>query len=88
VERLRREDFGVAFVDVRMPVMNGVESFLEIRKLRPSAKVVMMSGYDEGLVAKAFDNGALGFSTSHSGSATFFRSWRKRPKRHSRSSWS
>jgi CheY-like chemotaxis protein len=44
-----------------MPVMNGVESFLEIRKLRPNAKVIMMSGYDEGLVTRAVDNGALGF---------------------------
>ena len=38
-------DFDVSFLDVMMPGMNGVESFLEIRKLRPNANVFMMSGY-------------------------------------------
>jgi CheY-like chemotaxis protein len=35
VERFRERDFDIAFIDVRMPVMNGVDSFLEIRKLHP-----------------------------------------------------
>src|SRR5215813_12551790 len=40
LERAREQAFDVTFMDVRMPVMNGVDSFLEIRKLRPDAKVV------------------------------------------------
>ena len=40
-----RENFDVAFMDVMMPGMNGVESFLEIRRLKPAARVFMMTGY-------------------------------------------
>jgi two-component system response regulator HydG len=54
-------DFDMAFVDVMMPGLNGVQSFLEIRKLRPQAKVFMMSGYSvEELLKQAINNGALG----------------------------
>ena len=41
----KEQDFDIAFMDVMMPGMNGVESFLEIRKIKPDAKVVMMTGY-------------------------------------------
>jgi DNA-binding NarL/FixJ family response regulator len=37
--------FDVAFMDVMMPGKNGVESFLEIRRLKPAARVFMMTGY-------------------------------------------
>ncbi|MBX9925728.1 MAG: response regulator [Hyphomicrobiaceae bacterium] len=47
--------------DVRMPGMNGVEAFLEIKRQAPAAAVILMSGYaDEDLVKLAIDNGALG----------------------------
>ena len=53
--------FDLAFMDVMMPGKNGVESFLEIRKLCPNAKVYMMTGYSvEQLLRQATDNGALG----------------------------
>ena len=55
------QEFDVAFMDVVMPGMNGVESFLEIRRRRPDAKVYMMTGYSvEELLAQAIENGALG----------------------------
>ena len=38
-------DFDLAFMDVMMPGLNGVESFIEIRKMRPEARVYMMTGY-------------------------------------------
>jgi CheY-like chemotaxis protein len=60
LERAREQAFDVTFMDVRMPVMNGVDSFLEIRKLRPDAKVVMMTGFKEPIVAKALEGGAMG----------------------------
>ncbi len=54
-------NFDVAFMDVMMPGKNGVESFLEIRKLKPAAKVIMMTGYSvEQLLQQAMDNGAIG----------------------------
>jgi two-component system, NtrC family, response regulator HydG len=48
-------------MDVMMPGLNGVESFLEIKKLRPSAKVFMMTGYSvEELLKQAISHGAMG----------------------------
>lgn len=53
--------FDVAFMDVMMPGKNGVESFLEIRKMKPQARVFMMTGYSvEELLQQAVTNGALG----------------------------
>jgi len=60
----RASQFDISFLDVMMPGMNGVESFLAIRKLRPTAHVYMMSGYSvEELLKQAVDNGALGLLT-------------------------
>jgi len=54
-------NFDVAFMDIMMPGKNGVESFFEIRKLKPDAQVYMMTGYSvEQLVKQAVDHGALG----------------------------
>ena len=51
----------IGLFDVRMPGMNGVEAFLEIKRQAPAAAVILMSGYaDEDLVKLAIDNGALG----------------------------
>ena len=61
VERFRDADFDIAFMDVKLPGKNGVESFFEIRKIKPDAKVMMMTGYSvEHLLRQAVDNGALG----------------------------
>lgn len=59
VRRFREEDFDIAFMDVRLPGRNGVESFLEIRSFKPRARVVMMTGYRvEELLAQAVAGGA------------------------------
>ena len=61
VDAFRENDFDVGFFDVKMPGMNGVESFLEIKKIKPDAKVFMMTGYSvEQLLQQALANGALG----------------------------
>lgn len=53
--------FDIAFMDVMMPDKNGVESFLEIRKLKPTAKIFMMTGYSvEELLQQAVREGAMG----------------------------
>ena len=59
--RFREADFDFVLMDVKLPGMNGVETFFEFRKVRPDVKVMMMTGYSlEQLVAQAVDNGALG----------------------------
>lgn len=60
VERVCAEDFDVIFMDVRMPVMNGVDSFFAIRSIRPQARVVMMTGFKESFVERAIQAGAEG----------------------------
>lgn len=61
IEAFKRTDFDVGFFDVKMPGMNGVESFLEIKKIKPDAKIFMMTGYSvEQLLEQALENGALG----------------------------
>jgi two-component system response regulator HydG len=64
VAAYRHCKFDLAFMDVMMPGKNGVESFLEIRKSCPNAKVYMMTGYSvEQLLRQATDNGAMGVLT-------------------------
>jgi DNA-binding NtrC family response regulator len=51
----------VFFIDMKLPVLNGVETYLEIKKINPQAAVVMMTAYrqemDE-LVKQALSKGA------------------------------
>jgi two-component system response regulator HydG len=48
-------------MDVKLPGMNGVETFFEFKKIRPDARVMMMTGFSlEQLIAQAIENGALG----------------------------
>lgn len=61
VARFRDEDFDIILMDVKLPGMNGVETFFEFKKIRPHARVLMMTGFSvEQLVAQAVENGALG----------------------------
>lgn len=55
------ENFNISFMDVVLPGMNGVESFIAIRRVRPEARVYMMTGYSvEQLLTQALNGGALG----------------------------
>ena len=45
IEKFRKEHFDVTFMDVTLPGRNGVESFLDIRRIRPEAKLVLMTGH-------------------------------------------
>jgi two-component system, NtrC family, response regulator HydG len=57
----RAGDFDFVLLDVKLPGINGVETFLEMRKIRPTAQVMLMTGYSvEQLVAQAIEGGALG----------------------------
>ena len=61
IEIFRTKNFDIAFMDVKLPGKNGVESFLEIRQFKPEARVVMMTGYSvEQLLDQAVAHGAWG----------------------------
>ena len=59
INTIRNKSFDITFMDVKLPGMNGLESFSEIKKINPDAKVIMMTGYSvEDLLEEALDNGA------------------------------
>ncbi|NLD38133.1 MAG: response regulator [Desulfatiglans sp.] len=61
IKKLVEKDFDLTFMDIKMSGKNGVESFLEIRKIKPNAKIIMMTGYSvEDLITQAVENGAWG----------------------------
>ena len=61
LERFRTVDFDVTLMDIRLPGMNGVQTFFEFRKVRPDAQVILMSGFSvEKLISEALNGGALG----------------------------
>ena len=61
VARFGEADFDLVLMDVKLPGMNGVETFFAFKTMRPDAKVIMMTGYSvEQLIAQAVENGALG----------------------------
>jgi len=45
LDRVRSSDFDFVLLDVKLPGINGVETFLEMRRIRPGAKVMMTSNW-------------------------------------------
>jgi len=61
IERVKTQPFDVIFMDIRMPGINGVETYKEIKKIRPDTTVVMITAYSvEELIAEALEQGAYG----------------------------
>ncbi|MGH6929442.1 MAG: response regulator [Dongiaceae bacterium] len=59
-KQARQAAFDMVFMDVDIPVMNGVATCVEIRKSNPDAKIMMMSGVKRSGIEVALDAGALG----------------------------
>jgi CheY-like chemotaxis protein len=60
VEHFCDQHFDLTFMDVRMPVMNGVDAFFEIRRIAPQAQIVIMTAADEPRASMALRAGAVG----------------------------
>lgn len=61
LERIREKPYDIVFMDVKMPGINGVETFKEIKKIRPGTVVMMMTAYSvEELLKEAINEGAYG----------------------------
>jgi len=61
IEKVKNGTFDVVLMDIKMPGMNGVQAFKEIRKILPEVNVVMMTAYAmEDLITEALQEGAYG----------------------------
>ncbi len=61
LEKFRAAEFDFVLLDVKLPGINGVDTFLAMKDIRPGAQVMMMTGYSvEQLVTQAIEGGALG----------------------------
>ena len=59
IEAVRKTHFDVIFMDIKMPGINGVQTFREIKRIDPKAVVIMMTAYSaEDLVKEALEEGA------------------------------
>jgi two-component system, NtrC family, response regulator HydG len=71
VDLIRREPFAVVVTDIRMPGMSGLDTYREIKKIRPDTTVVMMTAFalerlvDEGLQEGVFTVLSKPFSMEH-----------------------
>ncbi len=60
IRKFRSLCYDIAFMDIKLPGKNGVESLIEIRGFCPEAHVVMMTGFSEAtLLDKARQAGAV-----------------------------
>jgi len=61
IKQTEETPFDLTLMDIKMPLMNGVEAYKKIKRLRPKAAVVMMTAYSvEELVQEALEEGAFG----------------------------
>jgi len=59
IEAVRKTHFDAIFMDIKMPGINGVQTFREVNKIDPEATVIMMTAYSvEDLVKEALEEGA------------------------------
>ncbi|MFC1941675.1 response regulator [Chloroflexota bacterium] len=59
IEVVKNNHFDAIFMDIKMPGINGVQTFREVRKIDSSAAVIMMTAYSvEDLVKEALEEGA------------------------------
>ncbi len=58
---VKNKSFDVIFMDIKMPGLNGVDTFKKVKKISPTTAVVMMTAYAvDVLVREALREGAYG----------------------------
>jgi two-component system, NtrC family, response regulator HydG len=61
IAMVEENPFDMIFMDIKMPLMDGVETHRRIKAIRPDAVVMMMTAYAvEDLIQQALDDGAYG----------------------------
>lgn len=60
IDFVKNDNFDLVFLDIKMPGINGVQTYREIKKIRPDSLVVVMTGFDvRELIDSAIDEGVL-----------------------------
>jgi excisionase family DNA binding protein len=61
LESIKKTDYDLVFLDLKMPGMDGAELLLHIKAAKPEIPVTVVTGYPESdLMAKALNYGPLG----------------------------
>jgi DNA-binding NtrC family response regulator len=61
IEMANSTTFDIIFIDVKLPAINGLETYLAIKEINPNAVVIMMTGYRQEvshLVKEALESNA------------------------------
>ena len=59
IERAKETQFSLALIDIKLPGINGVETFKEIKKINPEIAVIMMTAYSvDDLIRESIAEGA------------------------------
>jgi DNA-binding NarL/FixJ family response regulator len=67
----------VILLDIQMPIMDGIQTLPEIRKVRPDAKVIILSMHnDHSMISKLMEIGANSYLTKNSDSETIYQAIR------------
>jgi len=70
---LRHKEPDIILLDIQMPVMDGIQTLPEIRKVRPEAKVIILSMHnDHSMISKLIEIGANSYLTKNSDAETIY----------------
>ncbi len=59
IEEVKTTHYDLIMMDIRLPGINGVEAFIQIKEIDPKVKVVMMTGFAvEDLIEESIQQGA------------------------------
>lgn len=62
LEFLKKESVDVLLLDLQMPVMDGLETTMHVKKSYPDVKIIMLTTNDEGsIITSLFKVGAIGY---------------------------
>ena len=59
VNLLKQKTFDLVFMDVHMPVMNGLEALIQMRQFWPQMTIIMMDSFPDQLAIEAQKRGAI-----------------------------
>jgi DNA-binding NarL/FixJ family response regulator len=62
LDTIQKEKVDIVFMDIRMPVMNGIDATAAIKKLNSGVKVIALTMFDDNeYLSEMFTNGASGY---------------------------